>query len=50
MFGQALKTNIHRQLEYGVMATLCLGCITTVVKYKLMTRKTIVEHGAVTQE
>ena len=28
----------HRQLEYGVMATLCFGCITTVIKYKLMTR------------
>ena len=41
----------HRHLDlYGVMAILCFEWITTVIKYKLITRNQLWETGAVTQE
>ena len=41
----------HRHLDlYGVMAILCFEWITTVIKYRLITRNRLWSTGAVTQE
>ena len=39
----------HRQI-YGVMVILCFEWITTVIKFKLITRNRLWNAGAVTQE
>ena len=50
MFKQDLKVNNIVSYIYGVMAILCFEWITTVIKYKLITRNRLWNTGAVTQE
>ena len=50
MSKQALKVNNIVSYIYGVMAILCFEWITTVIKYKLITRNRLWNTGAVTQE
>ena len=50
MFKEDLKVNNIVSSIYGVMAILCFEGITTVIKYKLITRNRLWNTGAVTQE
>ena len=50
MFKQALKVNNIVSEIYEVMGILCFEWITTVIKYKLITRNRLWNTGAVTQE
>ena len=50
LFKQALKVNNIVSYIYGVMAILCFEWITSVIKYKLITRNRLWNTGAVTQE